>query len=165
MNKNNLMFDSGHSITKNKIVGKGFKQRGMTEIGIAITLFFLLLIVAGAVASYPFLEYRAGKLKFSGQVNMLAQAMKDYSSAGGNYTGASVTTLCDQNLLKGDMCTATFKNAFGGTMTAAPDTDPTKMALTFDVRDAKTAANLKNDYDRIDGWTATVTSTTFKLVR
>lgn len=47
----------------------------------------------------------------------------------------------------------------------AADTDPAKMALTADVKDSKTAANLKLDMDRIDGWVTTVTGTSVKMVR
>lgn len=139
-------------------------QAGAIEMSAMIVLLVVLILGAGAFFAWPNISYRLDKGSFNQQLSLIQQAATDYKGSASVYTGVSLTELCNKNLVKGELCTV-GTTPWGGRWTVAADTDPSKMALTADVKDAKTAANLKLDMDRIDGWTTTVTGTSVKMVR
>ena len=139
-------------------------QAGAIEMSAMIVLLVVLILGAGAFFAWPNISYRLDKGSFNQQLSIIQQAATDYKSSASVYTGISLTELCNKNLVKGELCTV-GTTPWGGKWTVAADTDPSKMALTADVKDSKTAANLKLDMDRIDGWTTTVTGTAVKMVR
>lgn len=139
-------------------------QEGAIEMSAMIVLLVVLILGAGAFFAWPNISYRLDKGSFNQQLSLIQQAATDYKSSASVYTGISLTELCNKNLVKGELCTV-GTTPWGGKWTVAADTDPSKMALTADVKDSKTAANLKLDMDRIDGWTTTVTGTAVKMVR
>ncbi|HHP5462043.1 TPA: hypothetical protein ACSCX2_004248 [Aeromonas veronii] len=139
-------------------------QAGAIEMSAMIVLLVVLILGAGAFFAWPNISYRLDKGSFNQQLSLIQQAATDYKSSASVYTGISLTELCNKNLVKGELCTV-GTTPWGGKWTVAADTDPSKMALTADVKDSKTAANLKLDMDRIDGWTTTVTGTAVKMVR
>ena len=139
-------------------------QAGAIEMSAMIVLLVVLILGAGAFFAWPNISYRLDKGSINQQLRLIQQAATDYKSSASVYTGISLTELCNKNLVKGELCTV-GTTPWGGKWTVAADTDPSKMALTADVKDSKTAANLKLDMDRIDGWTTTVTGTAVKMVR
>ena len=152
---------------KNQIPARGKtpkSQAGAVSAEAMIVLLVVLLLGAGAFFAWPNIEYRLSKTSFNQQLSMIQQAATDYKGSASVYTGLSLTELCNKNLIKGELCTV-GKTPWGGSWTVAPDTDPAKMSLTADVKDTKTAANLKLDMDRVDGWVVTVTGTSVKMVR
>lgn len=139
-------------------------QAGAIEMSAMIVLLVVLILGAGAFFAWPNISYRLDKGSFNQQLSLIQQAATDYKGSASVYTGVTLTELCNKNLVKGELCTV-GTTPWGGKWTVAADTDPSKMALTADVKDSKTAANLKLDMDRIDGWTTTVTGTAVKMVR
>ncbi|MFQ1831837.1 hypothetical protein ACK362_17820 [Aeromonas veronii] len=139
-------------------------QQGAIEASAMIVLLVVLVLGAGAFFAWPNIDYRLSKTSFNQQLGMIQQAATDYKGSASVYTGLSLTELCNKNLIKGELCTV-GTTPWGGKWTVAADTDPAKMALTADVKGSKTAANLKLDMDRIDGWVTTVTGTSVKMVR
>lgn len=139
-------------------------QAGAIEMSAMIVLLVVLILGAGAFFAWPNISYRLDKSSFNQQLSLIQQAATDYKSSASVYTGISLTELCNKNLVKGELCTV-GTTPWGGKWVVAADTDPSKMALTADVKDSKTAANLKLDMDRLDGWTTTVTGTSVKMVR
>lgn len=139
-------------------------QAGAIEMSAMIVLLVVLILGASAFFAWPNISYRLDKTSFNQQLGMIQQAATDYKGSASVYTGLTLTELCNKNLIKGELCTV-GTTPWGGKWTVAADTDPSKMALTADVKDSKTAANLKLDMDRIDGWVTTVTGTSVKMVR
>lgn len=165
INKNDMSREKEFKAADKQARGRTPKsQKGAIEMSAMIVLLVVLILGAGAFFAWPNISYRLDKSSFNQQLSLIQQAATDYKSSASVYTGISLTELCNKNLIKGELC-AVGTTPWGGKWTVAADTDPSKMALTADVKDSKTAANLKLDMDRIDGWTTTVTGTSVKMVR
>lgn len=155
---------TSEAITKKMKRSKFFRQAGMSEMGVMITILVLVIIAAVALANWPNIEYRYKKYKFNSQLALLQQGMLDYKGADTSFAGATIANMCANNVVKGELCTSAV-TPWGGAWTTGPDTDTSKLSITADVKDAKTATNLKRDMDRVDGWTNTLTGTSVKMVR
>ncbi|MGU5890297.1 hypothetical protein [Aeromonas hydrophila] len=164
INKNDVSREKDFKANKQARGRTPKSQAGAIEMSAMIVLLVVLILGAGAFFAWPNISYRLDKGSFNQQLSLLQQAATDYKSSASVYTGISLTELCNKNLVKGELCTV-GTTPWGGKWTVAADTDPSKMALTADVKDSKTAANLKLDMDRVDGWTTTVTGTSVKMVR
>ncbi len=164
MNKQNVVADAKEQGLNAKRGKVPKSQAGAIEMSAMIVLLVVLILGASAFFAWPNISYRLSKTSFNQQLGMLQQAATDYKGSASVFTGMTLTELCNKNLIKGELCTV-GTTPWGGKWTVVPDTDPSKMSLTADVKDSKTAANLKLDMDRVDGWVTTVTGTSVKMVR
>lgn len=142
------------------------KQRGMIEI--SMIQFMVMLAALGLMIAvmWPSLKYAWDKTQFISQYQMIRKAAESYKGGDINFTGVSIAALCAEEHLKSksEICVRTAtSNAFGGSWTVAPATNPSMTVITATAIPTGNAANLQRDMAKVaegaalSGQTLTIT--------
>lgn len=142
------------------------KQRGMVELSMIQMMVLLAAIGLLIALLYPSVMYSWNKTQFISQYQMIRKAAESYKGGDINFTGVSITSLCTEKHLKpeSEICTrSATSNAFGGSWTIAPATNPSMTVITATAIPDGNGANLQRDMQKIannsvlSGQTLTIT--------
>ncbi|MBW3779582.1 type II secretion system protein [Aeromonas veronii] len=141
-------------------------QRGMIEFSMMNLLVLIAAIGLLTAILYPSLKYSWDKSQFVSQYQMIRKAAESYKGGNINFTGVSIAALCAEEHLKSksEICVRTAtSNAFGGSWTVTPATNPAMTVITATAIPSGNGANLQRDMENIaesavfSGQTLTIT--------
>jgi len=110
----------------NKTINMDNKQRGAVTTDVLIGAAFIIGVLVLSLMLYPRITGAKNISSFQADAATIASATERWKKARSNYTGASISVLCTQNILTkgGTICGSANNgvgtNSFGGDWTVAP---------------------------------------------